>query len=238
MSWIAGADGCKGGWVAALRDLATGEVTWELFARIEDLLASRYDPEIVAIDIPIGLVEAGPRLCDVEARRLLLGRASSVFPAPIRPTLAAADYATANRISRETHGKGLNRQSYGILPKVREADVAARTCAPGRLREAHPELAFIALNKNAPLRYSKHYPEGLLERRGLLAGIHGEGLARMEARRKGQASVGATDLYDALAVLETAAHIASDRACLVPEPPPLDSFGLPMEITFFRYEDR
>ena len=238
MSWIAGVDACKGGWVAALRDLAAAEVTSERFARIEDLLASRYSPQIVAIDIPIGLAEAGSRLCDAEARRMLVGRASSVFPAPIRPTLVAADYATANRISRETHGKGLNRQSFGILPKVREVDVAARACTPGTLREAHPELAFIALNQNAPLRHSKHDPEGLMERRTLLAGIHREGLVRLEARRKDQQGVGMGDLYDALAVLETAAHIASDQACRVPEPPPLDSLGLPMEITFFRYDYR
>jgi hypothetical protein len=49
--------------------------------------------DIVAVDIPIGLneeYEAGGRFCDREARKCLRGRASSVFPAPVRPVLAAS----------------------------------------------------------------------------------------------------------------------------------------------------
>ena len=234
MSWIAGVDGCKNGWVAALRDLGRGDVTWERFDRLEDLLASKYSPALVAIDIPIGLAEAGYRVCDVQARRLLAGRASSVFPAPIRPLLETADYATANALSREISGNGLSRQSYGILAKVREADSIVRGAKPGLLREAHPELAFIALKGNA-LAQSKHHPLGLRERRALLADVHGEALVELELRRKGT-GVGIADLYDALAVLETAERLIRGAACRVPERPPLDAFGLPMEITFFRYD--
>jgi predicted RNase H-like nuclease len=44
------------------------------------------------IDIPIGLTASGPRSCDLEARRLLGPRRSSVFPAPAREVLRAWSY--------------------------------------------------------------------------------------------------------------------------------------------------
>lgn len=63
------------------------------------------DPALVAavIDVPIGLPEAGPRTCDLEARRLLRApRASSVFPAPLRSMLSAHDQHEASEfVSRQ-----------------------------------------------------------------------------------------------------------------------------------------
>ena len=235
MPYIAGVDGCRTGWVAVLRDTAGGAATWERYARLEDLLASPYALSLAAIDIPLGLLDAGYRQCDTAARRLLPGRASSVFPAPIRPLLDAPDYATANALSREHSGVGLSRQSYGILAKVREADGVVRAARAGLLRESHPEMAFVALNKGLPLA-SKHRPEGMAQRRELLLALHGQGLERLEGRRMGQQGVGLDDLYDALALLETAERLARGTGCRVPEPPPVDTYGIPMEINFFRYD--
>ncbi len=232
--WIAGVDGCRGGWVAALRDVASGAVTWERFPTVAALLKSSYCPGVVAIDMPIGLSDSGARLCDVEARRLLPGQASSVFPVPLRPVLATTDYWSANRLSREIGGKGLSQQSFNIMAKIREVDLVARQAQAGRLREAHPELAFVALNKGKPLGRSKRYPSGIAERRALLAEVYGATLSGLEANRRGQPGVGLDDLYDALALLQTAERMHCGTACRVPEPPPLDSVGLPMEIVYFR----
>jgi len=44
--------------------------------------------------------------------------------------------------------------------------------------------------------------------------------------------VGLDDVYDALAVLETARHIVEETARRTPEEPPRDSEGLPMQVLF------
>ncbi len=70
------------------------------------------DIEVIAIDIPIGLPETGPRECDVLARRLLgRARASSVFPAPIRAVLGAKDYQQACAIRHKIEGKKMSKQA-------------------------------------------------------------------------------------------------------------------------------
>lgn len=106
---VLGVDGCRAGWVVA--GAADGPVVVPAFV---DVLALAGDDSIVGVDIPIGLAEAGPRACDMEARRLLgRGRGSSVFPAPSRSSLAWSTWADAT---------GMSRQTFNILAKVREVD--------------------------------------------------------------------------------------------------------------------
>ena len=53
--------------------------------------------QVIAVDIPIGLPDsAEPRAADIEARKLLGKRRSSVFPTPHRAVLEAPTYAKAN----------------------------------------------------------------------------------------------------------------------------------------------
>ena len=80
-----GLDGCKGGWVGALLSPG-GAVSWHFLADLRAGLALGAD--VVAVDIPIGLPDAGPRRCDQLARARLGPRGSSVFPAPVRAALA------------------------------------------------------------------------------------------------------------------------------------------------------
>src|SRR5215210_2861208 len=115
---LRGVDGCPAGWLAVSLDLRTARVTPEVFTDAASLFR---DPALVtAIDIPIGLPGSGRRTVDGEARRLLGGRASSVFPAPARVTLSAISYREACVASQEACGKSLSQQSYAILPKIRD----------------------------------------------------------------------------------------------------------------------
>src|SRR5690348_3561001 len=105
---IAGVDGCKDGWLAAcLSD--DGVIDLRFIDRVEDLIGHS-GPRLLVIDIPIGLMERSPRAADQAARRLLKGRSSCVFNAPIRPILEASSYREANRIWREVEGKGCSAQ--------------------------------------------------------------------------------------------------------------------------------
>src|SRR5690349_2429275 len=124
---IAGIDGCRCGWLCLTSDLTTGNVQAQVLPSISDLLSLNPQPSLVMIDIPIGLTDSGPRDCDLDARIWLKQpRCCSVFPAPIRPMLAASNYSEACEIGQNTCGKRLSRQAWGIVPKIREIDTFLR----------------------------------------------------------------------------------------------------------------
>jgi predicted RNase H-like nuclease len=95
---IVGVDGCPGGWVAIAWDIERHSLTPSLHRNISDLLVAHADAEKIAIDIPIGLAEGAPRQCDIEARKVLGPRRSSVFPAPDPRLLDCATYAEARTV--------------------------------------------------------------------------------------------------------------------------------------------
>lgn len=151
---LLGVDGCRAGWVAASD---RGARVYPTFAEI---VAQRFD--LMLIDVPIGLLQAGPRHCDLQARNLLGARRSSVFPAPGRRLLRARRY-----------GRQCSIQLWNILHKIREVDEAMTPRLQRRVREAHPEVSFALLN-GAPLRFAKKSADGEAERRRLLRPIFGE----------------------------------------------------------------
>ena len=123
------------------------------------LVSSADDSDRIFVDIPIGLPD-GPegRRCDTEARgRLRAPRASSVFPVPVRTALFAATYEEASRVNREASGKGLTRQTFAILRKIREVDQLLGRSEKARriVREIHPEICFWALAGGSPMGHSK-----------------------------------------------------------------------------------
>ena len=231
MAWIAGVDGCKAGWVAAFQDTDTRRLDWGVFSSFADVLNSPFRPRLVAVDMPIGLVERGRRDCDVEARRLLEGRRSSVFPPPIRPVLHVGDYPEANAWSKELHDQGLSKQAFYLMPKIREVEGQA-LLHRRRIREAHPELCFRAINGSKPLPAPKRRPAGSEHRRRLLFGAYGNEVAHLVDAASAMRGVALDDLYDALAVLWTAGRILRGEERRVPHDPPLDLLGLPMEIVY------
>jgi len=236
---VVGIDGCRGGWLCIGLAGTDGPAHW-LSPDFADVLARAPDADLILVDIPIGLLEAGPgpRAPDAGARRLLKGkRASSVFPAPVRSVLRARDYAAANARSRELTGKGLPKQSWMIAPKIREVDdlLLARPELVGRVREVHPELCFHAFAGGRPMEHAKKTPEGFAERFALLAARHpgAERTLGSILLEHGRA-VARDDAVDALAAALTAAAIAADPGVLrtVPDGPEPDAHGIPMEMVF------
>jgi len=184
---------------------------------------------ILAVDMPIGFVDVPrpARACEVEARKLLPGKASSVFPTPCRPALACATHAEANALSK-TMGVGLNQQTFHLFPKMREVDELLRT-RPKLHRivyEAHPELAFARMNGGKPVLSKKRQPDGYAERRKLLAR---HGFKTKIDRLSGAAR---DDILDAIAVCRTATLIAAGKATCLGPAEARDRYGLPMNIWF------
>lgn len=104
----------------------------------------------IAIDIPIGLPDAGIRACDVQARRRLPGRASSVFAAPVRPVLACKTYAEARALLASRGGASMSAHAFGIVGAVRDVDDAVSPRDEDRIIEVHPELVFARLGGGRP----------------------------------------------------------------------------------------
>ncbi|WP_424184785.1 DUF429 domain-containing protein [Actinokineospora sp. G85] len=87
---MAGVDGMRGGWVVAVVS-AAGVLAWHGVADAAAVLAVTAGCAVVGVDIPLGLPAAGPRPCDLLARGRLGPARSSVFLAPVRGVLGAAD---------------------------------------------------------------------------------------------------------------------------------------------------
>lgn len=141
---------------------------------LSQLLDDVGEVAVVAVDIPIDLEEVERRVADAGARALLGARRSSLFPAPVLGVLDFADddYVGANRFSKSGTGRGLSKQAWFLVPKIREAR-ALDALHPGLLFEAMPELAFCAMHDDVPLPHPKTTWNGLMLRLELLrrAGI-------------------------------------------------------------------
>jgi predicted RNase H-like nuclease len=158
---VAGVDGYRGGWVAVVLDASGSRV---VTARDFEAIAA-LDVDVIAVDVPIG-IPATERAADMEARKVVGPRASSVFTTPPRAALEAATFAEAVAEARAVTGKGISQQAYALRHRILEVDAFAER--DDRIVEVHPEVSFAELAV-APLPYSKRTPAGLAERRGLLA---------------------------------------------------------------------
>ena len=228
-----GVDGCRAGWFYASEE--HGRFSFGVVETLADLLATAPAESRMFIDIPIGLrdVSGTPRGCDAAARKLLgRPRSSSVFAVPLRAVLRCEDYASALAKSRHLSGKGLSKQAFGIIRKIREVDdlLANATGSNVSLREIHPELCFWALRGGHAMTHSKKTEAGFVERIAVLTprlpsapqivtDALGKHLRRDLAR---------DDVVDALAALVTAMQ-PRDRLRTAPFEPERDARGLTME---------
>jgi predicted RNase H-like nuclease len=234
---VIGVDGCRGGWVCIALDGAGGfSPEWWVSPDFADVMERSPPADLVLVDIPIGLLDGGlgPRAPDVMARRILGGkRASSVFSAPARPVLEAQDYAAANALSRRLTGKGLSRQSWGIVPKIKQVDevLRSRPAWIGRVREVHPELCFHAFAGGRSMHHNKKTDEGFQERFEMLVDRYPEAerllgsILLHEGKR-----VARDDAVDALAAALTG--LGPEPLTSIPETPERDAAGIPMEMVF------
>lgn len=242
--WVAGADGCRDGWIVALRHTETGEHRTRFVSALADALRAgplglSAPPAVLAVDVPIGLPGRAPRggrPADRAARALLGSpRSSSVFSPPARPALYAETHEEAVALNRASgpDAPGLSIQAFGIFPKLREADALAtaslqRGDGPVRMVEAHPEVAFAQMNGGEAVAEKKKRSAGRAIRAELLrqSGV-ADPLVHVQNCR-GMAP--ADDVLDALACAWTADRVLRGTALRLPEDPETDPRGLFMEI--------
>ena len=129
------------------------------------------------------------------------------------PLPVADKHREACRRSRASapNGKGISRQTFNILPKIREADdlLQARPELRPVIREIHPELCFYELAGGRPMTYGKASRAGKDERRAALGPAFSD-LDLIE-RNGGAVGLHVEDILDA-------------RRCLLVRGPPCCGF--------------
>jgi len=233
VTWVAGADGCRGGWVVLDALVEDGAVT-ALEARIAEtpaeLLESGRRPRLVALDIPIGLLEErrrGGRDCDRAARAVLGRRGCSVFSPPVRPILGAQTYG-------EVRGAGISIQAFHIMAKIASVDAWITPARQEMVFEGHPEVAFAHL-AGVPMTHNKKRSAGRRERLAALEPHLPDIAELVKARLFPRKTVARDDLLDAAVLTLVARDKLLGRAVSLPDPPPRDARGLDMAIWSLAY---
>jgi predicted RNase H-like nuclease len=218
---VAGIDGWRRGWVAVV--LQGGAVESVIGRRdLAGCVAALGDVTVVGVDIPIGLPEMPPRTADLEAKRRLGRRASTVFMTPSRAVLAEPSYAAARAHARDLGHPGPSAQAYGLRRRIFEAEALA--AADPRLCEVHPELSFLEM-AGRPLP-PKASPQGQQARRLALAAVGYPVPLDLAS------VVPVADVIDATAVAWSADRISRGAARSLPDPPQRDPSGREMAIWY------
>lgn len=199
-----GVDGCPGGWVAAIT-MPGQPIQWHFAPTISGIAQAAHPNACILVDMILGLPDATRpgRLCDALARQQITPHGARVFSAPPREALYARNYTEACALARQATGKALSKQTFHLLPKIRELDTVAYDW---RIREAHPELVFARFNKNGPVAASKKTPEGRKQRWQLLESVLPGSKEALELadRHLLRKQAAADDCLDALALCAAA----------------------------------
>lgn len=225
---VLGVDACPGGWVGVVIDTsrrASVFVAADIVGLV-DLVRETHPVAVVAIDIPIGLPDAGGRSADAEARRVLVGKSSSLFSTPVRAALEATTYEEARAANlAATDGRtSVSAQAYALREKVLQVDAWVRSRPGVRVIEVHPEVSFSRM-AGAPVLTRKKDADGVRTRREALA-AHGV-VAPPWFRGAG---FGEDDLLDACAAAWTAVRHSLGVSESFPATPEVFSDGIPSAI--------
>lgn len=232
-----GLDGCKAGWFA-VSIFPDNTFEFDIHQNVGTLWGRYRGARTILIDIPIHLIsESGTgRACDAAARKVLKPlRHSSVFSPPCREALSAQTYEEACQINQRVCGRKISKQVWGISPKIKAVDdfLLSTPEAVGVLRETHPEICFWAMAGYRPMRHYKKSAEGVAERLKLLQKVWPRStfLYKSALDQYPAKQIAPDDILDALANAVTALRLEEAGATL-PEDPPKDRLGLPMEMVY------
>jgi predicted RNase H-like nuclease len=221
---VLGVDACPVGWVGVLvaPDARPSALTGRSISALVERARKSAGVTVVAIDIPIGLPDRGPRQADLLARQALPGKGSSVFGTLTRTAYIAPTYAESRVANLAATGGrcSASAQAYALRSKILDVDGWIRIRPGVEVIEVHPELSFARM-AGAPVLSSKKKADGLRARRALLERV---GL-RPPAWFRG-AGFGEDDLLDACAAAWTAVRHTRGEAESLPEVPQVFSDGI------------
>jgi predicted RNase H-like nuclease len=235
---VIGIDGCRTGWFAVI---AYDNIIYEygIFKNISSFWDKHGDSDLILIDIPIGLIDndTDERKCDKAARKALgPGRASSVFVTPCRAAIYANDYNSSSIINYKNTGRRLAKQSWGIIPKIKELDefLSNNVSARSVIKESHPEVGFWAINHYSPMRNAKKKNEGLIERINVLRHYFEsvDEIYQAAINKYPRSQLAKDDILDAICLMVNGVLGIKFESATLPSTPPSDNIGLPMQMVY------
>jgi predicted RNase H-like nuclease len=239
MAKYVGLDWASKGWFGVILD---DDGSWEtdLFPSIWSVWKYHSDASRILVDIPVGLPSDEKRICDVKAKEKLAHRQGSVFYTPVRKAVYEQNLDEAKETNESEADFSIQNQAWSIVPRIREVDefLDVYPSARDRVRETHPEVCFYALNGRNALAEGKKTTDGRRRRKALLTeehqnamGIYEESVDRYTTPGYAPMVSGRDDILDALVAAVTARR-SSDERLTLPEAPPTDERGLPMQIIY------
>ena len=218
-TYCIGIDGCKDGWVAVYCPvLAFDQAQAKHYTELSQLRNDFIKPSIIIIDIPIGLETNEPnRSCDIEARKFLRNRSSTVFSPPCLEAIFSTDYNTAKEINLKRTGKSISKQSFFLSHKIRETKRFVEVEKQFDIREGHPECSF-AEYQGKPLTNNKKGMLGILQRQAILNKLNFN-LFKLAKMLPINCGVKIDDLFDATILCWTASRVFSGSSRTFPNSP-------------------
>ena len=219
MKTVFGIDGCKYGWLVAVKSENTNVDLW-LINSLDQLPSMTKKPIVAGIDIPLELHNNGFRLAEYEARGLLKFRSSTIFTPPCIQALSAKNYLEACAINYEVCKKKISKQAWFLFKKIKEARKIY--CADNldlELYEVHPELSFMAMNNMEIINEKKKTKEGFIKRISLIMQYYPTFNFSKTRDKFKKKDVNDDDILDAIAVLWSTQKILDKIASYVPKNP-------------------
>ena len=214
-----GIDGCKDGWVVVSCPTSSfAEAKAQHYKELVQLLENFSKNSVVIVDIPIGLELSIPnRACDVEARKFLGSRSSTIFSPPCLDAISCASYNEAKAVNLSNTGKSISKQSWFLSKKIVEAKKFSEN--QFNLKEGHPECSFTEF-LGKPLFDTKKSTRGLFQRVQILEKI-GFKLPFLAEMLPEKTAVGADDLLDAAILCWTASRFYNGESKKFPTTGPV-----------------
>jgi predicted RNase H-like nuclease len=226
MTRVLGVDACPGGWVGVeLREGAFAAA--HVNARLDQLVRGLPEAAVIAVDMPLGLVDSGWREADRAVHDRLGRRSSSLFVMPPRPVFEQPDHASGSALCKAMTGQGISIQAWGLKAKLFEANSLFEMGAHP-LWEVHPELSFMELG----LRPDDGGKKTWRGQRARLRVLEAAGITLPEDLGSPIARIPADDVLDAAAAAWSAQRLATGSAQSLPDPPQCNERGQHIAIWF------
>src|SRR3954468_7553044 len=168
---LAGVVPCPGGWLVASGKLVGIQVFGEeprLVQTFREVLDNVPEYMVIAVTVPIGLptsAKRGGRAADRAGRQILgFPHAGAIGATPTRNSLSARGYEAARR----ANGGLLDVVTWQSFKRIREVNDELEPYLQRRVFEVRPELSFLQLNEEKPMRHGKDSAAGRRERDELL----------------------------------------------------------------------
>ncbi|MFQ3318280.1 MAG: putative RNase H-like nuclease [Natronomonas sp.] len=201
----------------------------ELWTRYEETA------DTIAVDVPIGLESStAPRPNEQAARAALGARSDAIVPAPVREAARKQRYRTAARVHERKTGADLPQAAFDRAHLVAAMDEFITTIdeAQPMFVEAHPELCYRAFG-GEPMSHRPDIAGGYAERMRTLAEFNRDAppIVQSVAEATEGYEVPIPTVLDAVALALTV-RPGDGTLRSLPQDPPLDDQGLPMQYVY------